>query len=112
MLVKLGQYANAPSLILLILFGISTFVNSGHHENTHPPILVTLFGITMLIRLEEFSNAAPPILVTLSGISKFISLFPVAYYINFLPSIEYEFPSIDLKFLLFGDTFILFKFAQ
>lgn len=41
MLVKLGQYANAPSLILLILSGISTFVNSEHPAKPKKSIFVT-----------------------------------------------------------------------
>ena len=67
-LLRLVQYLNARSPILVTLLPMVTLVRLVQQLNASLPILVTLLGMVMLVRLVQFRNAPSPILVTLLGI--------------------------------------------
>ena len=73
-LVKLLQFSNASSPILVTLSGISMLVKLLQPENAESPMLVTPLPMVMLVRLLQPENAESPMLVTLFGITMLVSL--------------------------------------
>ena len=57
MLVKLLQFLNAHSPILVTLSGIVTLIKLLQPQNAPYPILVTLSGIVILVKLLQPENA-------------------------------------------------------
>ena len=66
--VRLSQPLNAPTLIVVTLFGIVTERSDLHLLNVFSSITVTPSGITADSSLPQPANAYPPIEVTLLGI--------------------------------------------
>ena len=75
--VRLVQYRNVPSSILVTLLGIVIAVSPLQPEKVPPSILVILLGILIEVSPLHPKKAPPPILVTLLGI--LIEVSPVQF---------------------------------
>ncbi len=67
-LAKLSQPQNRKLWISVMLLGKSIFFRLVHHINARAPRLVTLSGMLIVVRLVQLVNALFPIYVTLLGI--------------------------------------------